>query len=502
MRLAILLAIGLLPASIWTARSVAAESSGLSEIPLHPVTEAQMRKKAALTAEAARAEHTSRRKHEIDRYTEHGPKLSETPLPMLRKDEQPEPTPPVYEWGEKFLHPGPIAPGFTIPTGAVWQPALWIFGNYFATAGFANSGVGRTSGYISNRLDLTFNLKFTPTERVVLGISPLSLNGDNTGFLFQDGSKPKFENAIGANVQALFFEGDFGEIFPRLDPNDNKGYDYGFAVGRQPALFQGGIMLNAPIDGISVTRDTIMIPGVTPDMRVSALVGHADRRSDRQTDNTAYMAGLFTETDLRVSTIDIDAAYLSSNSTRGGDTFNFGTSAVQRFGPISTTFRVNTSTALENTGPAAGSGVLLTAETATTLPSTDDILYVNAFDALGSYTSVARGEFGGGPLSGIGFLFASPVAGLVGSPLSNTAKDVAGGAIGYQHFIDDNKSQLIFELAGRKDTNNSGQGMVALGGEYLHALDNRTSIQFSAFVSDGENRQVGYGGNILWRLRL
>ena len=503
MRSVTLLLLGLLSAPIGVAGARAADSSGLSEIPLRPITEAQIRKKEALTAADAnaRAESTGR-DDAFDRYEHHGVKLRTRPLPLLRKDEQPEPTPPIYEWGEKFLHPGPIAPGFTIPTGAAWQPALWIFGNYYATAGFADDGVNPSRGYLSNRLDLTFNLKFTPTERVVLGISPMSLNGDNTGFLFQSGNNPKFENAIGPNVQALFFEGEYGEIFPRLDPHDNKGYDVGFAVGRQPAQFQGGIMLDAPIDGLSVTRDTIMIPNVTPDTRVSALVGRVPRRSDRQTDNTAYMAGLFTETDLRVSTVDVDAAYVTSDSSRGGDTFNFGVSATQRFGTVSTTFRINTSSALENAGTAAGSGVLLTAETARTMPGSEDILYVNGFGAFGSYTSVARGEFGGGPLSRLGALYAQPAAGLVGSPLSSLAQDAAGGAIGYQHFIGDNKAQLTFELAGRKDTDNSGQGIVAFGAQYLRALDNRTSIQFSGFVSDGENRDVGYGGAVEWRLRL
>ena len=58
--------------------------------------------------------------------------------------------------------------------------------------------------------------------------------------------------------ETLFFEGDFGEIFPGLDPYDTKLLDYGFSVGRQPVLIQDGLLINANrLDAVTVTRNTL-----------------------------------------------------------------------------------------------------------------------------------------------------------------------------------------------------------------------------------------------------
>ena len=55
---------------------------------------------------------------------------------------------------------------------------------------------------------------------------------------FRDGSI----NGFNAEVQTLFFEGDFGEVFPHLDPLDVLRLDYGFSVGRMPLLAQQGLL--------------------------------------------------------------------------------------------------------------------------------------------------------------------------------------------------------------------------------------------------------------------
>ena len=74
----------------------------------------------------------------------------------------------------RFWSPGNIAPGITLPTGAVWQPALWVFGDFRTTAGYFDNGIAPRREYWSNQLNLFFNLKLSPTERILLGFSPLS----------------------------------------------------------------------------------------------------------------------------------------------------------------------------------------------------------------------------------------------------------------------------------------------------------------------------------------
>ena len=72
------------------------------------------------------------------------------------------------------------------------------------------------------------------------------------------------KNDLNAYVTTLFFQGDFGELFPNLDPNDTKGLDIQFAIGRQPLSFQDGIMINEDvIDAIGITKTSLFFLGAS-----------------------------------------------------------------------------------------------------------------------------------------------------------------------------------------------------------------------------------------------
>ena len=244
--------------------------------------------------------------------------LGKDPVPMFDGDAKLGTTPPILSIGDPFLKAGNIAPGITLPTGAVWQPALWLFGSYSTSAGYFDNGVTPSREYWSNRLDLFLNLKLSPTERVLLGFSPLSTGANHTGFQHTTGGKTEFINAANFEIRTLFFEGEFGEIFPRLAPDDNKGLDFGFSIGRQPIFFQDGVMLNDTMDAFGITRDTVMIPGVTQDLRITGIVGFNDiRRDDNKLDKDALLFGVFTETDFPISTVDVDAAFVSQRQPGG-----------------------------------------------------------------------------------------------------------------------------------------------------------------------------------------
>jgi hypothetical protein len=53
--------------------------------------------------------------------------LSETAIGI-----QPVPQRPdlLFEWNEPFLGEGLLRPGTALPTGAVWRPAVWVFGTF------------------------------------------------------------------------------------------------------------------------------------------------------------------------------------------------------------------------------------------------------------------------------------------------------------------------------------------------------------------------------------
>ena len=262
-------------------------------------------------------------------------------------------------------------------------------------------------------------------------------------------------------------------------------------------------MINDTVDAIGITRDTIVIPGVTQDMRATALFGWGNiNRDNNVLDEDALLFGLFTETDLRRSTIELDAAFVTSDNALGGDALYLGAEATQRIGLFNTTFSVNTSTAFENDGAAADDGVLLFSQVSRTLPYSDNFVYGNFFWGIDNYSSAARGPTAGGPLGRVGILFAAPQAALAGPALSNRADHAFGGAIGQQMFFNNERTQFTVELAGRKDTDGTEQGAIALGGQLIHALDNRSSLQVDTFVSGNEHRRIGSGARMELRTRF
>ncbi len=501
-RFAGLAAMALVFATAPSDKVLAASSSALSDEPIPMVTEAEVRKRQGKPANHTVKQKTS--SHDSTTDGHHSSKLSEDPAPLVPEEEIVKRAAPLIEEGEDFLKTGNLSPGIELPTGAIWQPALWVFGDFRTTAGHFDNGVAPSRQYWSNRLDIFFNLKFTPTERILLGISPLSNNlVRHTGVLHTNPTGTDFIDGFNIDINTLFFEGEFGEIFPNLDPNDEKQFDVGFSIGRQPIFFQEGMMINDSIDALAITRDTIVIPGITPDWRLTGLFGWGDiGRDNNLHDGSAFLLGLFSEIDLRKSTVNFDAAYVISERSHGGDGLYLGASAIQRFGHYNTAFRVNASFALENSGPVVDDGVLLFGEVSRTMTGSEDVVYANGFLGIDNYSSAARDRNVGGPLGQTGILFAAPPASFSGPALSNRADDAFGGAIGYQMFFNNDKTQLTLEIGGRKETKGPDSGVVAIGGQFLHALDNRTSLQVDAFISEGENRGFGSGARAEIRVRF
>jgi hypothetical protein len=295
-------------------------------------------------------------------------------------------------------------------------------------------------------------------------------------------------------------------------------------------------MINDNIQALGITKDTIQIPGLTQDLRITGLYGWSDiRRNDTFPDHSAYLLAIFSEMDLRKSIVTFDFAYLGSDNPtdqfgvqRGGSGVFFGTSATQRFGALNTAFRINTSTALDGTGTAVDNGVLFLAELSRTMPGSTNLIYGNFFATAGDYTSAARSAQVGGPLERVGILFTPLAAGLAGSPIPGDANRAFGGALGYQMFFG-LRNQLTIELGGkagkefvngiqsvvdpvdlnlippglqalvlgRELTSVINQSEVALGGQYVYAITSRTSVQLNAFVLDHVS-----GGDFGWGLAV
>lgn len=407
----------------------------------------------------------------------------------------------LLEAGNGFLDTGNLDAGFEIPfIGAVWQPRLWAYLiNRTAVQSFDNgaSNVKRETE-IANRLDVFFNLQLTGTEKILLGLRPVDKNRPDrfTRYTFSGADKGFNEN-FRVGIETLFFEGDVGSLFPVLDRAGVIPVDLGFTVGRQPVVFQEGILINDTIDAVGFIRNNIPFPG-TSNLRVSGMWGwnRLDRNDDNR-DARENMFGLFIAADAHLSTYNLDLIYV--DDSRNGSGIYGGVAAIQRIpwlGGLSTAFRVNASHALEDeiAGNVVGDGVLLTAELSKTVKGSDDIVYFNSFLGLGNFTQAGREAIVGGPLANTGILFASPNLSTYGAEINPfTPDDVIGGAIGYQAFWDNKRRNLILEMAGRHDLSGNGLDSLGFGFQLQQALGRFVQLTFESFYTINERLDDGYG---------
>lgn len=426
---------------------------------------------------------------------------------------QPGPDRPelLIETNEKFLGIGPLKQGVRIKTGAVWRPALWVFGTYRTGINYFDSGANRHVAEWANRLDLFSQLNLSGTERIVFGVRPFDEEESGTrdfgGYDFDAGSQ---RDGWNTDVQTLFFEGDFGEIFPLLDPYDTRALDVGFSVGRQPMSFQQGLLLNEDrIDALTITRNTLNGHG-NLNLRITAVyawneINRHNTVGSNPKNNDAQLFGVFTESDFADTTVNADIAYVWSNN-RIDNLVTVGLSGIRRISGFHNTY--NSSLHILASFPTnletsiAGQGELLFSQFSWTPHHTHDLIFLNAFWAIDQFTSASRGTLAGGPLGQTGLLFSAAGLGRYGAPLSNQASNVAGASLGYQMFFDHTKQQVVFELGGRQDTDNTDQAAIAGGIRYQKALSQHWLVVVDGFISKREGTDLGQGGRVEMQMKF
>jgi len=429
-------------------------------------------------------------------------RFSDKPAP-LQFEGFPERPPPLLELGDKFLGNGNLQRGFTLPTGAVWSPNLWVFGTLRSAVQTFDPGYAPRTSEWANRLDLFANLQLAATERVVVGFRPVDQNTTParfSGYQFEPNSTRGWVDAFSATPRTLFFEGEFGEIFPHLDKSDKLSLDYGISVGRQPLTLQDGILVNDDsIDMVSITRNALRIPGGST-LRLSGYYAWDQiERANNMRDYHAGMFGLNAAADFPVSTVDADVIYVSSTEHRDG--VYGGVGATQRLGKWNTVFRANGSLATDGESPSVRNGALLFAEASYTPWYGHDLFYVNGFWGIRRFSSADRAPSAGGPLGRVGILNAAVGLGRYGAPLSSDADYAAGGAIGYQMFFGELKRrQLIIEIGGREPTRGprtvQQQPAEGIGARFQQALGRRFIVLLDAFGVLREKSEESWGGRV------
>lgn len=423
-------------------------------------------------------------------------RLSDVPVPMITEEVMGPRTAPIIELGDPFLSTGRLSEPLVLPTGAVWNPSLWVHGGLRTALSARDDAASQTNIEAAARLDLIANLQLSGTERVVLGVTPLHDGPNYTTYTFSPDARKGWDRH-GVAISTLFLEAELAELFPNLDPGDQLPLDIGIAVGRQFIDLQDGMLVNDTLDSVGLVKNNLTLPGVT-NLRVTGLFGWGEvNRDDNRRDKDARLWAVSTAWDTFTSTFEADAAYVTAPQDRDsyGDSLHLGFGATQRIKAWNTTARVLYSNSLDANTPAANDGVLMFVETSMTPTGRSGILYINGFSAFGDYTAAARQPGTGGSLGRVGLNFASPQLGTFGPALNNRTSDVAGGAIGYQMFLAGLSTQLTLELAGRADMADNDTSGVSFGAHLQHKLTPRVMWKLDGYVADHENRRdVAVGG--------
>lgn len=414
---------------------------------------------------------------------------------------------PLLEIGDPFLGNGPISPGIKTPTGQMLQPWFLLFGTFrSAFQSFESDDVNTIEW--ANRLDLHGNLNLSGTERLLFSMRPIDREtGDYSGYNFEPDEDQGWQEDFNARLTQLYFEGDFGEIFPGLDPTDSQAFDVGFSIGRQPVLIQDGLLLNDIIDMVGITRNSLVFEGVS-NLRMTGVFGwnHINRGNndlaDNNNDHSAHLFGLFSEADTAWdNTVSLDFVYVDDD--RDGNAWYLGAASTQRFGWLNTTFRVTGSVPDGDETATVGRGVLLLSQLSGTLPGSDSVAYFNTFWNIDRFTSAARSPDQGGPLANLGILYGPVGMGRYGVPLGQPIDDTIGMAIGYQTFLGGIDGQIILELGARTSTKGGrDEGVLGVGARYQRAIGKHHVLRLDSFVAGQEGDGPSHGLRMEWMIKF
>ena len=418
---------------------------------------------------------------------------------------------PIVELGDDLLDTGPVSQGFETFTGAIWQPSFLAWGVFRTALQASHDGRNERIEWV-NRVDLWTQLGLTPTERIVAGYRILDQKGRFSGYTFRSPDQESgFHEEFNASLTTLFFEGDFGELFPLLDPGDSRGFDVAFSIGRQSLVFQQGLLINDTIDALGLTKINLRSHNVVNHRSTLVLGWNEIDRSDSITaGNGSSLLGWFNEIDWGKRTGEFDLIYVDADDRVGSGVF-LGLAVSQRLQGFNTSFRLLGSIAISEETPHNSDGVLLFSELSKTLSGGENLLYLTGFLGIDRFRSASRDPLLGGPLNGRAGILFEAIPGLFesSSPLSNSADEAFGGALGYQRFLAGNRKQLIFELGGRYALKRQGQRAIGLGARYQSAIQRRGILRLDGYLLFDETKdqpsltdELRYGVRIELAIKL
>ncbi len=393
--------------------------------------------------------------------------LSDTPLPLVTFEDLPSRAGPFIELGRGINETGPLSPGIELPTGAVWQPALWIYGAQrlavLATDGDRRTRRGGDYSEVMTRMDLFANLQLSGTERVLAHVRPMDKGGRFAGRrLGPSGTDTGWETDWDADLETAFFEGDLGELFPRLDPDDRRSGDIGFVFGKFPVEFQNGYMVRDEMMAVGLAQANLQMDG-SSGIRLAGLwafddVDEPDRTPDER---DVHLLGLFLEGNFPWGLLELDIAGTAGNRDRGKQV-NAGVGWTDHAAGHNYSVYLNLSQHFDQVIDAEQGlnirpngeekdydGLLAVVSYSTETNLRRDLLYATGYWAEGDFERLASNATP--TLGPVGLSFAGVGLGGYRPALWPRSLNSVGGAVGYQMFFNQETTNWVIEVAHRHD---------------------------------------------------
>lgn len=384
---------------------------------------------------------------------------------------------PLIEIGRPFYREGPLPPSYRfLGDKNPVNPSLVVYGDWRAAVAFADDG-SKKIGQVATRLNLEVDLALTSTERIHALFRPFDRNGKFTSHRFAGDGRRHGEATLDGNVDALFFEGDFGNIFSGIFDTYSP-IDVPFAGGLMPLVFHSGVWMDDAITGVAIGHSgrNSRTLGIS-NMDVSVFAGFRkvsspalrNARGDFDDRNArVYGAALFVDANEGHWEFGIGRVEGRRDLARQGYD-SAAISFTRRYGGwLSNSIRVVGTFGQEGDRnrpkSAEGFAVLIENSLISHKPLTL-VPYLNLFAGFDKPQSLARDPGAGGILKNTGILFETD--GLTNFPkLDDSAHDTYGGALGLQYLFNLDQ-QIVIEVAGLNVRNGDGEpGRPARGAQY------------------------------------
>lgn len=359
---------------------------------------------------------------------------------------------PLVELGLPFYGNGPIPESQTWlgPTNLV-QQKFYVYGDYRAAFAQNDLAVGEDT-VLAHRANLDIDYWITSTERLHAFVGPFQ--EQNRFMRIEDGD---FQNELdfwNPDTDALFFEGDLGQMFGGW-AGQYAPIDLPITAGLVPLLFQNGIWMQDAMTGVAATLPARNSPGLdwsNYDVTFFAAFDQVTSAAFDFDQSAAHLYGATTFIEARGGYFELGYAYADSQVQADDSYHNIGLSYTRRYlNVVSNSVRVIVNAGQQ--GPVAerdAEGVLLLMENSLLTKNHYNVIpYVNFFAGFHNPQPASRGLAFGGVLFNTGILFQSDL--LTSYPtLDATGHNTFGAAAGLDLLSPTFSQQVIVEVAAQK----------------------------------------------------